>query len=291
MDAFVEAGGTFIDTADIYSRWAEGNPGGVSEEIIGRWMKERGNRRDLVVATKVRGEVWPGPNGEGLGRKHIMEAVEASLRRLGTDYIDLYQAHSYDAEAPIDETMRAFDDLVRQGKVLYIGASNFPAWRLAQALSVSELHGWARFASLQPHYNLVHRGEYEREARPLCEHEGIGVIPYSPLAGGFLTGKYRRDGPLPTSARAEGIQSRYYRDPVAWDALETLQDIARARGATVTQIALAWLLGQPAVTAPIIGANTVEQLQESLAAVDVHLADDEFDRLDVTSGGPYLWND
>ncbi len=291
MDAFVEAGGTFIDTADVYSRWAKDNPGGVSEEIIGRWIQERGNRRDLVIATKVRGGVWDSPNGEGLSRKHIMEAVEASLRRLKTDYIDLYQAHSYDAEVPIDETLRAFDDLIRQGKVLYIGASNFPAWRLAQALSVSETRGWARFDSFQPHYNLVHRGECEREARPLCENEGIGIIPYSPLAGGFLTGKYRRDGPLPVSARAEGIQSRYYRDAVAWDALETLQDVARARGASPTQIALAWLLEQPAVIAPIIGANTVEQLRESLGAAQVRLALDELQRLDVASGGPFNWND
>jgi aryl-alcohol dehydrogenase-like predicted oxidoreductase len=291
MDAFAEAGGNFVDTADVYSRWAEGNPGGVSEEVIGRWMEARGNRRELVIATKVRGEVWEGPNGGGLSRKHIMEAVEASLRRLRTDYIDLYQAHSYDAEVPIDETLRAFDDLVRQGKVRYIGASNFPAWRLAQALSVSERSGWARFDALQPHYNLVHRGECERETRPLCEQEGIGILPYSPLAGGFLTGKYRRDGPLPESARAEGIQSRYYRDALAWDTLETLQDIARARGVSATQIALAWLLEQPAVTAPIIGANTVEQLGDSLGAANVRLALEELERLDAASGGPYYWND
>ncbi len=291
MDAFAEAGGTFIDTADIYSRWAEGNDGGVSEEIIGHWMRERGNRRDLVVATKVRGEAWSSPNGAGLSRKHIMEAVEASLRRLQTDYIDLYQAHAFDAETPIDETMQAFDDLVRQGKVLYLGASNYPAWRLAQALGVSKARGWARFDALQPHYNLVHRGEYEREARPLCEEEEIGVIPYSPLAGGFLTGKYRRDGPLPVSARAEGIERRYYGDPRAWDTMETVQEIARIRGASPTQIALAWLLAQPAVTAPIIGANTAEQLQDSLGALAVHLTSEELDRLDAASGGPYLWND
>ncbi len=291
MDAFAEAGGTFIDTADVYSRWAEGNAGGVAEEYIGRWMKARGNRRDLVVATKVRGEMWDGPNGAGLGRKHIMEAVEASLRRLQTDHIDLYQAHAYDAEAPVDETMRAFEDLVRQGKVLFVGASNYPAWRLAQALAVSETRGWVRYDSLQPHYNLVHRGEYEREAGPLCMEAGLGVLPYSPLAGGFLTGKYQRNGPLPPSARAQGIQSRYFRDPKAWDALETLQDIARARRTTPTAVALAWLLAQPAVTAPIIGANSVEQLRESLAAVDVNLAQDELERLDAASGGPYLWND
>jgi aryl-alcohol dehydrogenase-like predicted oxidoreductase len=291
MDAFVEAGGTFIDTADNYSRWAPGNPGGVSEEIIGRWLHKHGNRRDLVIATKVRSPVWDSPNGSGLSRKHIMEAVDASLRRLGTDYIDLYQAHAFDPEAPIDETMRAFEDLVRQGKVLYLGASNYPAWRLAQALAVSQARGWARFDAMQPHYNLVHRGEYERELRPLCAHEGVGVIPYSPLAGGFLTGKYRRDAPLPTSARAEGIQGRYYQDRLAWETMEVLEGIARGRRATPTQVSLAWLLAQPAVVAPIIGANTVEQLRDSLGAIELVLSMEELQRLDAASGGPYNWND
>lgn len=184
MDAFVEAGGNFIDTADIYSRWAEGNPGGVSEEIIGRWMKARGNRRHIVLATKVRGRMWDGPNGEGLSRGHIMTAVEDSLRRLQTDYIDLYQTHAFDPDTPIDETLRALDDLVRQGKVRYIGCSNYPAWRLAKALWTSDKLGLARYDSIQPHYNIAYRAEFERELKPLCEEEGIGVIPYSPLAGG-----------------------------------------------------------------------------------------------------------
>jgi aryl-alcohol dehydrogenase-like predicted oxidoreductase len=291
MDAFVEAGGTFLDTADVYSRWATGNPGGVSEEIIGRWMRERGNRRDLVIATKVRSQVWDSPNGTGLNRKHIVEAVEASLRRLQTDYIDLYQAHAFDAETPVDETARAFEDLVRQGKVLYLGASNYPAWRFAQALAACELRGWARFDGLQPHYNLIHRGEYERELRPLCQQEGIGVIPYSPLAGGFLTGKYHRDAPLPPSARAQSIQGRYYRDPLAWETMEAVEGVARACKATPTQVALAWLLAQPAIASPIIGANTVEQLRDSLGATEVHLSSEELQRLDTASGGPYNWND
>ncbi|MFQ5902523.1 MAG: aldo/keto reductase, partial [Candidatus Binatia bacterium] len=187
MDAFVEAGGNFLDTADIYSRWVQNNPEGISEQIIGRWMKDRGNRRQIVLATKVHGRMWDGPTGEGLSRKHIMEAVEDSLRRLQTDYIDLYQAHAFDANVPIDETMHAFDDLVRQGKVLYIGASNYPAWRLAEALAVSAVNSWVRYDCLQPHYNLVHRGEFERELKPLCDHHGVGVIPYSPLAAGFLS--------------------------------------------------------------------------------------------------------
>jgi aryl-alcohol dehydrogenase-like predicted oxidoreductase len=207
MDAFVEAGGNFIDTADIYSNWAPNNPGGVSEEIIGRWMKARNNRHQMVVATKVRGRMWEGPNGEGLSRVHILKACEDSLRRLQTDYIDLYQAHWYDAETPIEETMDAFDTLVRQGKVRYVGCSNYPAWRLMEALWASDKHHLVRYDSLQPHYNLAHRAEYERELKEVCLRFGLGVIPYSPLAGGFLTGKYTRDSAA-DSARAESIKRR-----------------------------------------------------------------------------------
>ncbi|MDQ7030106.1 MAG: aldo/keto reductase [Ardenticatenia bacterium] len=290
LDAFFEAGGNFIDTADIYSAWAPGNPGGVSEEIIGRWMKARGNRRQIVLATKVRGRMWAGPNGEGLSRKHIVEAVEDSLRRLQTDYIDLYQAHAFDPSTPIEETMRAFEDLVRQGKVLYVGASNYPAWRLAEALAVSERHGWARYDSLQPHYNLVHRGEFERELKPLCEHHGLGVIPYSPLAGGFLTGKYHRGEPLPASVRADSIRRRYFESETAWKALEAVRQIAEERGKTPAQVALGWLLSQPIITAPIVGANTVAQLQELLGAVNLRLTAEEMERLHTASGGTFAWN-
>lgn len=282
MDAFVEAGGNFIDTADIYSRWAPGNPGGVAEEIIGRWMKERGNRRQIVLATKVRGVMWPGPNGEGLSRAHIMAAVEDSLRRLQTDYIDLYQTHWFDADTPIEETLRALDDLVRQGKVRYIGASNYPAWRLMKALWTSDKLGLARYDSLQPHYNLAYRAEFERELKPLCEEEGIGVIPYSPLAGGFLTGKYRRGEPPPESVRASGIQRRYFNDR-GFAVLEAAERVAQARGKTVAQVALAWLLTQPVITAPIIGANSVEQLQESLGAAGLRLSGEEMEALSAAS--------
>lgn len=291
MDAFVDAGGNFIDTADVYSRWAKDNPGGVSEQIIGRWIKDRGNRRQIVLATKVRGRMWPGPTGEGLSRKHIMEAVEDSLRRLQTDYIDLYQSHAFDESVPIDETMSAFDDLVQQGKVLYVGASNYPAWRFARALGVSDANGWVRYDSLQPHYNLVHRSEFERELKPLCEQEGIGVIPYSPLAAGFLTGKYRRGEPLPTSDRAAGIRARYFSADRAWRALDVAREIAEAHGKSVLQVALAWLLSQPVITSPIIGANSVEQLRDSLGAVGFRLSPEEMQRLDEASGGPFNWND
>jgi aryl-alcohol dehydrogenase-like predicted oxidoreductase len=281
MDAFFEAGGNFIDTADVYSRWAEGNPGGVSEQIIGRWMKGRGNRHQIVLATKARGRMWDGPNGEGLSRSHLIKACEDSLRRLDTDYIDLYQTHSFDADTPIDETLAALDDLVHAGKVRYVGASNYPAWRLAKALWTSDKLGLVRYDSLQPHYNLAHRAEFERELKPLCDEEGIGVIPYSPLAGGFLTGKYRRNS-IPPSARAEGIQRRYFNDR-GFAILEKLETVARARGLTVAQTALAWLLTQPVITAPIIGANSAEQLRESLGAVDVRLSPEEMTVLNQVS--------
>ncbi len=193
MDRAVEQGINFLDTADVYSRWVEGNPGGVSEEIIGRWMQEREVRRDqIVLATKVRGTMGEGPNDQGLSRGHILDGVEASLNRLQTDYIDLYQVHWPDEETPLDETLQALTDLVRAGMVRYIGCSNYPAWLLAKSLWVSDVRNLSRYDSLQPHYSLVHRAEFERELQPLCLDQGIGVIPYSPLAGGFLTGKYRR---------------------------------------------------------------------------------------------------
>lgn len=282
MDAFVEAGGNFIDTADVYSNWAEGNPGGVSEEIIGRWMQARGNRRQIVLATKVRGRMWDGPNGEGLSRGHIMAAVEDSLRRLQTDHIDLYQTHWFDANTPIDETLRALDDLVRQGKVRYLGCSNYPAWRLAKALWVSDKQSLARYDSIQPHYNIAYRAEFERELKGLCEEEGIGVIPYSPLAAGFLTGKYRRGEPVPDSARASGIQRRYLNDR-GFTILEALEKLGKTRGQSIAQMALAWQLSQPVITSPIIGANSVEQLNDSLGAVGVRLSDEEVKALDVVS--------
>jgi aryl-alcohol dehydrogenase-like predicted oxidoreductase len=281
MDAFAEAGGNFIDTADVYSRWFEGNPGGVSEEIIGRWMAARGNREQVVLATKVRGRMSDGPNGEGLSRLHIVRACEDSLRRLQTDHIDLYQSHAFDADTPIDETLRAFDDLVRAGKVRYAGCSNYPAWRLCRALWTSDKLGLARYDSLQPHYNLAYRAEFERELKPLCEEEGLGVIPYSPLAGGFLTGKYTRDH-VPASARAARIREKYLNER-GFAILDALQDVARSSSLTPSQAALAWLLAQPVVTAPIIGANTVEQLADSLGAAGVRLAPEEMAALDQAS--------
>ncbi len=281
MDAFFEAGGSFIDTADVYSRWHPGNPGGVSEQIIGRWLKSRGNRHQVVLATKARGRMWEGPTGEGLSRAHLIKACEDSLGRLQTDYVNLYQAHAYDADTPIDETLAAMDDLLHAGKVRYIGCSNYPAWRLAKALWSSEVHGLARYESLQPHYNLAHRDEFERELMPLCEEEGLAVIPYSPLAAGFLTGKYRRDQ-APESARAEGIKGRYFNER-GFALIDQLDKVAAAHGATDAGIALAWLLSQPAVTAPIVGANSVEQLRETLKAVEIELSDEDIQELNKAS--------
>jgi aryl-alcohol dehydrogenase-like predicted oxidoreductase len=287
MDAYVEAGGNLIDTADIYSSWADGNPGGVSEEIIGRWLQARGNRQQIVLATKVRGRMWDGPNGEGLSRAHILRAVDDSLRRLQTDYIDLYQTHWFDADTPVGETMRVLDDLVRAGKVRYVGCSNHPAWRLAESLWASDRHGLASYVSLQPHYNLVHRAEFEREMADLVAKYAIGVIPYSPLAGGYLTGKYRPDGPLPDSARAGRIRERYLGDTDSGSRygalLDGMAEIGRSRGQGIAQVALVWLLSNPLITAPIVGANSVEQLQGSLAAIGFRLSGEELELLDKLS--------
>ena len=283
LSAAFEAGINFIDTADIYSRWAPGNPGGVSERIIGKWLQQSEIPRDqVVIATKVRGQMGTGPNDHGLARAHIFNAVEASLKRLGTDYIDLYQAHWFDEETPIEETLTALDDLVRQGKVRYIGASNYPAWRLMQALWAADKYGLARYDSFQPHYNLVHRSEFEQELRQVGQTYGLGVIPYSPLAGGFLTGKYRPNQTLPASARAEGAQRRYFNEQ-GWKVLATVESLATQKGRSISQIALAWLLAQPAVTSPIIGPRTLNQLNDNLGAAGLGLSAEELKILDEVS--------
>jgi len=280
-----EAGINFIDTADIYSRWADGNPGGVAEQIIGRWMKHNNIPRDKVIlATKVRGNMGGGAENEGLSRRHILQAVENSLHRLQTDHIDIYQAHWPDEKTPIEETLKAFDELVKQGKVRYIGASNYPAWELMQALWTSDRNGSIRYDSLQPHYNLVHRDEFEREMAIVCKTYHIGVIPYSPLAGGFLTGKYRRNL-LPNSARAGGAK-RYFTER-NWALLDQMDGLAKEKGASISQIALAWLLAEPVITSPIIGANSIEQLKDNLGAVNIHLTPAEKTALDKASA----WKD
>jgi len=282
LDAFVEAGGNFIDTANVYTTWAEGCHGGEAETIIGRWMQERGNRQDLVLATKVRGRMWEGPNGEGLSRGHILRAVEDSLKRLQTDYIDLYQAHWADVNTPIEETLRTFDDLVRQGKVRSIGASNFTSsWRLMEALATSEMGRLASFATYQPCWNLIERETFEKWTLPLCRKYGLGIIPYSPLAGGFLTGKYRKDKPLPDSKRAERLKG--YRTERNWALLDKMDEIGKRHDKTPSQVALGWLLGFPETTAPIIGANDARQLGESLGAAGFRLTPEEHAELSEVS--------
>ena len=280
LDAYVAGGGNFIDSADVYARWAPGNVGGESEAILGRWMRARGNREQLVIATKVGSAMGDGPNQRGLSRQHIVAAVEASLRRLQTDYIDLYQAHIDDAATPLDETLRAFDDLLRQGKLRYIGASNYSAWRLVQALWTSDHRGYAPYVCVQPRYNLVDRADYERELEPACLALGVGVITYSALGGGFLSGKYRRDGALPTTARADSVRQRYMHER-GWAVLDALLAVAEARGATPTQVALAWQLARPSVTAPIASATSVAQVQELLGAAALKLTTEELAALDV----------
>ncbi|MBF6601144.1 MAG: aldo/keto reductase [Dehalococcoidia bacterium] len=281
LDAFVAAGGNFIDTADIYSRWSPGNPGGVAEEIIGRWMNQRGNRDSLIIATKVRGKMWEGRDGEGLGRAHIERAISDSLRRLQVDHIDLYQCHYPDGETPIEETLTVFGELIRAGKVRAIGASNYDADQLSRALDVSMQRSLPAFETLQPHHNLVHRSEYEAELARVCEDQLIGVIPYSPLAGGFLTGKYHRDAPLPESQRA-GRAKEYMTDQ-GFGVIDALRRIAGDRGTSIPAVALAWQLGKPAVTAPIVGANTVQQLADLLPAAELDLTLTEMSALDNAS--------
>jgi aryl-alcohol dehydrogenase-like predicted oxidoreductase len=283
MSRAFELGCNFLDTADIYSRWVEGNPGGVSETIIGKWLSSGAVARDQVVlATKVRGRMGSGPNDEGLSRVHIMQSVEESLRRLQTDFIDLYQVHWPDDETPLDETLAALDNLVASGKVRYIGCSNYPAWLLAKSLWISDVRGLSRYETLQPHYSYVHRAEFERELAPLCLDQGIGVIPYSPLGGGFLTGKYRRGDALPDSQRAQGVRERYMNEQ-GFEALDKLEEVGTAHGASIAQTAIAWVLAHPTVSSAIIGANSIDQLEDTMKGAEVQLNEAEKEALDAVT--------
>jgi aryl-alcohol dehydrogenase-like predicted oxidoreductase len=282
LDAYLEAGGNFIDTADVYSRWAPGNKGGESETVLGTWMAARKNRGAVLMATKVMGPMGPGPNDTGLSRQHIMAGVEDSLRRLRTDYIDLYQAHWDDRDTPLEETLRAFDDLVSQGKVRYIGCSNYHAWRLARALWESDKGGYVRYECLQPKYNLVFRDEYERELEPLCREQGVGVIPYSSLGSGFLSGKYRPGAALPSTARAAGVQKGYMNDR-GFAVLAAIDKAASKAGATTAQVALSWLAHRPGITAPIASATSVTQLKELLGGIELRLDEETTAELDRAS--------
>jgi aryl-alcohol dehydrogenase-like predicted oxidoreductase len=276
LDAYAVAGGNFIDTADAYSAWAPGNAGGESETILGRWMAERRNRDRMVIATKV--GMFPGLGG--LSAKTIRAAAESSLRRLRTDRIDLYYAHKDDAATPLEETLKAFDALVREGRVRHIAASNYTEARLSEALAVSSRLGLARFVALEPHYNLVHRAEYEGGLAALCAREGLACFPYYALASGFLSGKYR-SGAEVKSARASGAAK--YVDDKGLRVLAALDAIAGERRTTVAAVSLAWLLTCPAVVAPIASARTPEQLADLLPAVSLHLTRAEQQRLNDAS--------
>jgi aryl-alcohol dehydrogenase-like predicted oxidoreductase len=272
----IEAGVNFFDTADMYSR-------GASEEVTGRWLREYANRDEIVIATKVFFPVNDKPNMGGLSRKHIQQACEASLRRLGVEVIDLYQIHRLDPHTPIEETLAALDQLVEQGKVRYIGASSMYAWQFMQALALSDQRGLARFASMQNHYNLVYREE-EREMVPLCEAQGIAVIPWSPLARGMLAGTRKKLGDKSTlRSETDGLDQILYNEPSDWDVVDAVKKVAEHRSAKPAEVALAWLLSRPAVTAPIVGATKLEQLEDAIRAVEIELSGEEIAELE----GPY----
>ena len=269
----LEHGINFFDTANMYSL-------GVSEEVVGRALKDYAKRHEVVIATKVYNKMGEGPNDRGLSRKHIFDAVDASLRRLQVDHVDLYQTHRWDHETPIEETMEALNDVVRAGKARYIGASSMYAWQFAKALQTSERNGWARFVSMQNHYNLVYREE-EREMIPLCRDQGVGLIPWSPLARGFLAGNRTREKSGSTvRARTDDFAQQLYYQPDDFTVAERVQEVAREHNRKPTQIALAWLLSRPGMTAPIIGASKMEHLDDAVAALQVKLSADDIKRLE-----------
>ena len=264
----VELGVNFFDTADMYSK-------GVSEEVLGRALRDFSRREDIILATKVYFPMGPGQNDRGLSRLHILRSIDDSLRRLATDYVDLYQIHRWDPETPIEETLEALHDVVKAGKARYVGASSMYAWQFAKALYLADLHGWTRFTAMQNHYNLVYREE-EREMLPLCRDQGIGVIPWSPLARGFLAGNRSREewGQTVRAKTDDFAHTLYYQDS-DFAVADQAAALAQARGVTPAQIALAWLLHKPGVTAPIIGASKMPQLEESVAALEIRLSGEE----------------
>ena len=275
----LDAGVNFIDTADVYSE-------GLSEEVTGRAMVNSGRKRsDIVLATKALGQTGPGPNDRGASRGHIMDAVKASLKRLGTDYIDLYQIHGFDPLTPVEETVRALDDLVRQGHVRYVGVSNWASWQIMKALGIADHKDWARFASLQAYYTIAGR-DLERDVVPMLRDQKVGLMVWSPLAGGFLSGKYDRDGKGPDGARRASFDFPPINKDRAYDVIDVMREIGDAKGVSVARIALAWLLHQPVVTSVIVGAKSVEQLDDNLAATTVELSAEELMRLDEVSALP-----
>jgi len=279
LDAFVAAGFNMIDTADSYSKWAPGNRGGESETVIGKWLKRSGKRQQVLIATKVGSDL--GPNRKGLSKAYILREAEESLKRLQTDYIDLYQSHIDDLSAPLEETLDAYDQLVKQGKVRAVGASNYSAKRLAQALEISERQRYPRYESLQPLYNLYDRSDFEGELQELCLKRNVGVIPYFSLASGFLAGKYRGEADLAGKPRSQFVQK--YLNDRGFRILSVLDELAKQHGVTPAQVALAWLLTRPAVTAPIASATNLNQLKDLVAAATLQLDPASIDRLTQAS--------
>jgi aryl-alcohol dehydrogenase-like predicted oxidoreductase len=279
LDAFVAAGFNFIDSADVYSRWHPGNQGGESEVILGKWLKARGNRDKVMIATKLGIEMGPGM--KGLSRTYMVQAVEASLRRLQTDYIDLYQSHRDDPDTPIEETLAGYAALIKQGKVREIGASNFSAARLAEALRISAAQGLPRYQSLQPQYSLVERKDFEGDVENLCLKEKVGVIPFYSLASGFLSGKYR--SAADTKGRARGSRVEKYLNDAGFRVLTALDDVAKRYNAKPAQIALAWMIARPSITAPIASATSIDQLREIMHAPEIKLDHDAIAQIDKAS--------
>jgi aryl-alcohol dehydrogenase-like predicted oxidoreductase len=267
LDAFVGAGFNFIDTADVYSRWVPGHKGGESETVLGNWFKRSGNRKKVILATKVGIEL--APDKKGLSKAYILREVEDSLARLQTDYIDLYQSHIDDASVPLEETLEAYDQLIKQGKVRAVGASNYTAERLTEALKVSKQHGLPRYECLQPNYNLYDRAGYEKDLEPVCSKEGIGVIPYFALASGFLTGKYRSEADLAKGPRGQMVKK--YLEDRGFRILAALDQVAAKLHATPGKVAIAWLIARPSITAPIASATSVEQLKDLVDAASLTL--------------------
>src|SRR4051812_8838491 len=284
LDAFMAAGGSLIDTADVYGQ-------GVSEEIIGRWLARQDAEvsGQVVLATKGRFAMGDGPNDLGLSRRHLREALDASLRRLGVDHVDLYQVHAFDPHTPLEETLRALDDAVTAGKVHYVGLSNYTGWQVQKVVDLAEFRGWARPVTLQPQYNLLVR-EIEWEVVPACESTGLGLLPWSPLGGGWLTGKYTRDERPSGATRLgedpdRGVEAydRRSTSERTWDVIEAVQEVASARGCSMAQVALAWLTDRPMMSSVILGARTLEQLEDNLGAAELHLSAEETGRLDAAS--------
>jgi aryl-alcohol dehydrogenase-like predicted oxidoreductase len=279
LDAALDGGLNFIDTADMYSRWVEGHSGGESETIIGKWLKQNGKRDQVVIATKLGFDMGNGK--KGLSKARITQAVEESLSRLQTDVIDLYQAHTDDQEVPLEETLAAFGDLIKVGKIKAIGASNYTGPRLEVALQISATHGLPKYESLQPHYNLVYRKDYEETLEPVCRMHNVGVIPYYSLASGFLSGKYRSKADTEGKVRSGGVQQ--YLNDKGFAVLRALDEIAAAHSSRPAVVALAWLIARPSITSPIASATSVEQLQDLVAATSLPLTDGDIEQLNASS--------